>query len=94
MSKVLIRIKSYKEIEKTLDANGYHESGAYFNPYMMRLCEEGLEADSTKFNSCYAYHANTWEWHPDWVEVISETEQEESEMLEMLDYFLSLRGGK
>lgn len=92
MSKVLIRIKSYEEIEKTFVEHNYCQNGAYFNPEMRKFCGKELEADPIEFNSRYEYSANTWYWHYDWVEVMSEAEQEEAEMNEMLDYFLSLRG--
>lgn len=96
MSKVLIRIKSYEEIEKGLSIHKRATSPIYgfqcdyfFVESMKKYCGKTLLAEKGEHGD---YFSENYFWHPNWAEVISDTEQEEAEMLEMLSYFLNEGG--
>ena len=78
----LVRVKSLKEIEKTLDTkNCCHD--IYFNGYMSRFCSKTFRIeriDNTKFPRVFLKAANGskltsndfWSWDIDWLENVEE----------------------
>lgn len=81
----LVRVKSFKEIKKTLDAkNCCH--GVYFNAYMRRFCSKTFRIeriDNTKFPRVFLKAANGskltsndfWSWDADWLESAEENKR-------------------
>ena len=65
-----VRIKSWKEIKKTLNVDGYCES-LWFNPQMKKLC--GKEV--VLFNELGRLRANNWSWAEAWLEPLPKTEK-------------------
>ena len=78
----LVRVKSFKEIKKTLDAKNYCH-GVYFNPYMRRLCSKTFRIariDDRTSPRVFLKAANGsklktddfWSWDADWLESVEE----------------------
>ena len=79
----LVRVKSFEEIEKTLDAkNCCH--GTYFNSYMKNFCSKKFRIeriDNTKFPRILLKAENGsrltldgyWSWDADWLTAVNDT---------------------
>ena len=65
-----VRIKSWAEIKKTLNVDGYCE-GLWFNPEMKKLC--GKEV--VLFTESGRLRANNWSWAKAWLEPLPKTEK-------------------
>ena len=65
-----VRVKSWEEIEKTLDIDGYCE-GLWFNPAMKKLC--GKEV--VLFASKPRLRADGWSWAKAWLKPLPNTEK-------------------
>ena len=66
-----VLIKSWEEIKKTLDIDGYCE-GVWFNPAMKGLCGKEVALRLTDWGRLYA---NGWSWAEDWLEPLPKTEK-------------------
>lgn len=81
----LVRVKSFEEIEKTLDAkNCYH--GVYFNAYMKRLCsktfrikriikEKPWQARLKAIDGSKLSLNDDWSWDADWLESVEKNKR-------------------
>ena len=78
----LVRVKSFKEIKKTLDDNDYCH-GVYFNAYMKRLCSETFrvrriikekpwQARLKAVDGSNLPLNDDWSWDADWLESVKE----------------------
>lgn len=63
-----VRIKSWEEIKKSLDIDGYCE-GVWFNPNMKKLC--GKEV--ILFTEFGRLRTNNWTWAKSWLEPLPKT---------------------
>ena len=79
----LVRVKSFKEIEKTLDAKNYHH-GVYFNAYMKSLCsktfrirriieEKPWRARLEAVDGSKLPLNDDWSWDADWLTAANDT---------------------
>lgn len=79
-----VRVKSWKEIEKTL--NDYRECrGVYFNGEMERLCGKIIEINEsdTYYARSFRSDENRWLWVEEWLESIGSTDKKEREPVKM-----------
>lgn len=78
----LVRVKSFKEIKKTLDAKNYCH-GVYFNPYMRGLCSKTFRIEEIIGFQPFTVHLkkvdgenlkirDCWTWNADWLESVEE----------------------
>ena len=78
----LVRVKSFEEIKKTLDAKNYYH-GVYFNAYMKRLCSKTFRVrrimkDKPWRGRLKAVDGSNlplnddWSWDADWLESAEE----------------------
>lgn len=78
----LVRVKSFKEIKKTLDAENCRH-GVYFNSYMRRFCSKTFRIErinDMEFPRVFLKAANGsklktddfWSWDADWLESVEE----------------------
>lgn len=81
----LVRVKSFEEIEKTLNANGDYHS-LYFNPNMKRLCSKTFRIEKIgELNPRRVYLKaidgsslpvnDFWSWEADWLESAEENKR-------------------
>ena len=79
----LVRVKSFKEIKKTLDERGCCH-GSYFNSYMRNFCSKTFrieKIDNTKFPRVLLKAENGskltldgyWSWDADWLTAANDT---------------------
>ena len=79
----LVRVKSFKEIKKTLDKKGCRH-GIYFNSYMRNFCSKTFrieKIDNTKFprilfkaeNGSRLTLDGYWSWDADWLTAANDT---------------------
>lgn len=67
---IKVRVKSKEEINKTLDKE--NRCGfVYFNPKMYMFCEQTLTITAYFDNGAYSVKETTYNWRPEWFEVIS-----------------------
>lgn len=79
-----VRVKSQKEIEKTL--NDYHEChGVYFNSRMEHFCEKTIELSESSpyFTGAFMDSKDGWLWVEEWLEPIGSTDKKEKEPVKM-----------
>lgn len=78
----LVRVKSFKEIKKTLDSDGYCH-GIFFNSEMKRLCSKTFRVKEITGFQPFAMHLKKvdggklkvqewWTWDADWLESVEE----------------------
>lgn len=78
----LVRVKSFKEIKKTLDSDGYRH-GVFFNSEMKRLCSKTFRVKEITGFQPFTVHLKKvdggklkvqewWTWDADWLEGVEE----------------------
>ena len=79
----LVRVKSFEEIEKTLDASGYYHK-IYFNPNMKRLCSKTFRIEAVWDMKPHRVRikavdgsplplVDCWSWDVDWLTAVNDT---------------------
>ena len=79
----LVRVKSFKEIKKTLDARGYYHK-LYFNPNMERLCSKTFRIGEVWDMKPHRVRikavddspvplGDCWVWDVDWLTAVNDT---------------------
>ncbi len=76
-----VRAKSWEEIEKTLDSNGYCH-GMYFNGKMKEYCGETFRLEDSYCYDAF-YGPEDWLWAEEWLEPIESAKKKEKESVKM-----------
>lgn len=84
-----VRIKSYEEIQKTLDKENIC-NGLYFNPQMQNYCGAICDIRSQNFNSYQLSNTDCFNWIPQWFDIVIESDYLNDSSIEQRSLCLAL----